>query len=86
MISEEIFIELTDSWLIQKTIVVVILINIIQSTALEKTNRENLLIKKIILRIQIIGEKIYNQERNNSIYKLKIRNALLSENKIVYCN
>jgi len=29
MISEEIFIELTDSWLIQKTIVVVILINII---------------------------------------------------------
>jgi len=27
MISEEIFIELTDSWLIQKTIVVVILIN-----------------------------------------------------------
>lgn len=39
----------------------------------------------MILIRQRIGEKLNTQERNNSIYILKIRNVLLSENKIVYC-
>lgn len=74
MIREEIFIELTYSWLIRKTIVVVILIIILYSTALGFTNQE-IIYFLMLLRIQIISAKIYNQERNNSIYKLKILNV-----------
>jgi len=38
----------------------------------------------MLLISQGIGDKLNTQERNNSIYILKILNVLLSENKKVY--
>jgi hypothetical protein len=40
----------------------------------------------MLLISQGIGDKLNTQERNNSIYILKIQNVLLSEKKKVYCN
>jgi hypothetical protein len=75
MVSGEMFIELGDSWFIAKTILVVVslLIFIQYSTRFVCSHKG--IIRLMIC--QMIDEKVYYQERNNSIHRLKFLNYSL---------